>query len=149
LFLAKLFQAKAVVMSFFMEYLLKLFFVAVFLSFSLQGCILSSDSDNPDPIVQEPGKTDTGLEPAEPNTVRFIAVGDVGTGTTIEYRVAKAMGNKCELDGCNFVLLLGDNIYENGVDSISDTQFGTKFKKRGQVLQYNISRLYFPLWPGL
>ncbi|WP_455204355.1 metallophosphoesterase [Kaarinaea lacus] len=60
--------------------------------------------------------------------MRFITVGDVGTGSDEQYRVAKAMENKCNADGCDFVLLLGDNIYDNGVDSISDAQFQSKFE---------------------
>jgi len=101
------------------------FFIAVLLGLSLLACNSSSD----DTIIVEPGVTDNGLEPAQPNTVRFIAVGDAGTGQASQYRVANAMRNKCELDGCDFVLLLGDNIYENGVESMSDAQFQTKFEQ--------------------
>lgn len=60
--------------------------------------------------------------------VRFIAVGDTGTGSKSQYDVAKAMKEKCDKSGCDFVILLGDNIYNSGVKSIYDSQFKTKFE---------------------
>ncbi len=38
------------------------------------------------------------------------------------------MAKKCAQDGCDFVQLLGDNIYDSGVDSTSDTQWQSKFE---------------------
>ena len=61
--------------------------------------------------------------------VRFIAVGDTGTGDIRQYQVAKAMKDKCDKDGCDFVIILGDNIYNSGVKSVDDPQFITKFEK--------------------
>lgn len=65
--------------------------------------------------------------PAVP-TIRFIAVGDTGAGNRGQYAVGAAMRDKCAKDGCDFIQLLGDNIYESGVSSVYDYQFLTKFE---------------------
>lgn len=72
--------------------------------------------------------TDSGNVKKTTKKVRFIAVGDTGTGTKSQYDVAKAMKEKCDKSGCDFVILLGDNIYNSGVKSIYDSQFKTKFE---------------------
>ena len=64
----------------------------------------------------------------EPGVVKFIALGDTGHGNVTQKKVASAMKKKCEESGCDFVLLLGDNIYPNGVESPEDTQFQKKFE---------------------
>jgi tartrate-resistant acid phosphatase type 5 len=61
--------------------------------------------------------------------VRFIAIGDTGTGEADQHRVAAVMEQKCAQDGCDFVVLLGDNIYENGPTSLDDPQWQTKFEE--------------------
>lgn len=63
-----------------------------------------------------------------PNKLRFIAIGDTGKGNLGQYQVAQAMQDKCVKSGCDFVLLLGDNIYNTGVDSVNDKQFQSKFE---------------------
>ncbi len=45
---------------------------------------------------------------------RFVAVGDVGTGDRGQYAVARAMEQRWQASPFPVVLLLGDNIYENG-----------------------------------
>ena len=76
-----------------------------------------------------------GMEPSEidivtvtTGAVRFAALGDTGTGNAEQYAVAAALAAKCERSGCDFVALLGDNIYSSGVTSVSDSQFQTKFE---------------------
>lgn len=97
---------------------------------SLPLLVLACDSDDDNKTTPPPPES-----PVEESIkLRFIAVGDVGTGSTEQYKVAAAMQNKCEQDGCDFVLLLGDNIYNNGVDSIDDTQFSTKFEQPYQYI---------------
>jgi len=61
--------------------------------------------------------------------VRFIAVGDTGTGKVGQYQVASAIEKVCSDRGCDFALGLGDNIYESGVDSTDDSQWLDKFEK--------------------
>ncbi|MBC7475700.1 MAG: metallophosphoesterase, partial [Candidatus Sericytochromatia bacterium] len=59
---------------------------------------------------------------------RFVAFGDFGTGDANQYKVARAIEAKCKKDGCDFGLLLGDNIYYNGVKDVNDVQFKDKFE---------------------
>jgi predicted phosphodiesterase len=59
----------------------------------------------------------------------LIAVGDTGTGKEEQFEVAQGMAKVCEESGCDLVLLLGDNFYPDGVNSIEDTQFNTKFEQ--------------------
>tara|TARA_B100001109_G_C18865061_1_gene476888 strand:- start:56990 stop:58036 length:1047 start_codon:yes stop_codon:yes gene_type:complete len=61
-------------------------------------------------------------------TVRFIAIGDMGTGEDGQYKVAAAIRSVCDSAGCDFAIGLGDNVYESGVDDVDDIQFETKFE---------------------
>lgn len=67
-------------------------------------------------------------EPSDPQVVRFIAMGDGGTGDATQYEVARAVRRVCEQQGCDLVLYLGDNIYEIGVQGADDPQFEHKFE---------------------
>jgi len=58
----------------------------------------------------------------------FIVTADTGSGSTDQYKVAKSMKKLTRLHKVDSVLLLGDNIYENGVTSLLDPQFKTKFE---------------------
>ena len=66
---------------------------------------------------------------SEPNKIKFVAVGDTGKGNPGQYKVAGAIKDKCDKDGCDFVIVLGDNIYGSGVDDVNDPQFQTKFEE--------------------
>ncbi|UTW47413.1 metallophosphoesterase [Bacterioplanoides sp. SCSIO 12839] len=66
--------------------------------------------------------------PAPGKIVRFIAIGDMGTGEDGQYKVADVMEKVCAERGCDFAIGLGDNIYESGADSTDDIQFETKFE---------------------
>ncbi len=68
--------------------------------------------------------------------VRFIAVGDTGTGETGQYQVANAIEKVCASRGCDFALGLGDNIYEAGVESVEDVQWLEKFERPYQNLDF-------------
>ncbi len=46
--------------------------------------------------------------------LRFISVADTGTGAAGQYAVARAMANYAYTSSCEFVVLAGDNIYNNG-----------------------------------
>jgi tartrate-resistant acid phosphatase type 5 len=63
------------------------------------------------------------------SVVRFAAIGDTGKGNEGQNAVARALGSKCAEAGCDYVLALGDNIYEEGVTSVADPQFETKFQQ--------------------
>lgn len=61
--------------------------------------------------------------------LRFAALGDTGMGNADQARVARGLAKVCAERGCDFVLLLGDNIYPTGVSSPEDAQFETKFEQ--------------------
>lgn len=60
-----------------------------------------------------------GWQGAAPErTIRFLAVGDTGTGDGGQWMVANAMTEACRSPyrpECNFVLMLGDNFYPSGL----------------------------------
>lgn len=58
----------------------------------------------------------------------FVAVGDTGKGNDGQKYVAHAIERICRTRGCAFVQLLGDNIYDSGVTSVTDPQWQTKFE---------------------
>ena len=73
---------------------------------------------------------DPGGEPLpQTGTVRFVAMGDTGKNNDGQHFVAAAVAAKCLASGCDFVQLLGDNIYENGPESTTDDQWLTKFEQ--------------------
>jgi predicted MPP superfamily phosphohydrolase len=60
--------------------------------------------------------------------VRFLVVGDWGTGASFQQRVADQMCAKSAAENPAFIVSTGDNIYNNGVDSVNDPQWKTKFE---------------------
>ncbi|MEZ4319563.1 MAG: metallophosphoesterase [Myxococcota bacterium] len=47
--------------------------------------------------------------------MRFVALGDVGKGNDVQRAVASALGTVCAARACDFALLLGDNLYPDGM----------------------------------
>ncbi|NOX42478.1 MAG: hypothetical protein GXP19_01905 [Gammaproteobacteria bacterium] len=88
---------------------------------------LTSCSGIDDALNIRPLEVSSIAEP-EPNKVKFVAIGDTGRGNAGQLEVANAIKTKCAKNGCDFVLMLGDNIYNSGVSSINDEQFQTKFE---------------------
>jgi hypothetical protein len=77
---------------------------------------------------------------------RFIAMGDGGEGNPDQYAVANAVEMVCaDTGGCDFVLYLGDNFYDSGVDGLTDQQFTDKFELPYQDL-YNTAGSPMPFW---
>ncbi|GAC1367702.1 MAG: hypothetical protein NVSMB42_27470 [Herpetosiphon sp.] len=70
--------------------------------------------------------------------VRFLVLGDMGTGTPDQYQVAAAASDVSREMGCTFGLGLGDNIYEYGVRSAYDRQFVDKFELPYRALRMPI-----------
>jgi acid phosphatase len=60
--------------------------------------------------------------------VRFLVVGDWGTGATFQKRVAEQMCAKSAAEQPSFIISTGDNIYNRGVESVNDPQWKTKFE---------------------
>lgn len=91
-------------------------------------CSTFAMSDKPDPLPD--------VDPVEGKTVRFIAIGDMGTGKDGQYKVAQAIAAVCAERGCDFAIGLGDNIYEAGADSSNDIQFEMKFEQPYRQLDF-------------
>lgn len=95
---------------------------------ALSACGGSSSSSN---SGSTPG-VDNGIEQAvdgNVDTLRFILLGDSGSGSDGAYAVGQAIEKVCAARGCDLVLGLGDNIYESGVSSVMDSQFEEKFEQ--------------------
>lgn len=83
-------------------------------------------------VAADTGSTDTSTQDTagpKPKVVRFAALGDTGTASATQYKVGKVLADKCKAEGCDLVLLLGDNFYDTGVDDANDKQFVEKFEK--------------------
>ncbi|MBX5484096.1 MAG: metallophosphoesterase [Myxococcaceae bacterium] len=88
------------------------------------------DNDGGTPATDGGAVTDAGT----PAQVHFIAIGDTGKGNANQQKVADAMAAWCQVKTCDFVVMLGDNIYPSGVSSPDDPQFQTKFEDVYQAL---------------
>lgn len=58
-------------------------------------------------------------------TIRFLAFGDAGTASKSQYTLASAMESRCESAPFDAILLLGDAVYPDGVESVTDTRWQT------------------------
>lgn len=96
----------------------------------------------PGAVPPPPLATDTVITRTPSDRVRFVALGDAGTGTNAQYQVARAIKTVCAARGCDFAVYLGDNFYNDGVDTPDDRQFEDKFE-----LPY--ADLDFPFYPAL
>lgn len=94
----------------------------------LAACSSANPGGDP-PIGDDDVPPGTDAPPAQPKRARFIAVGDAGKGNSTQREVAIAMRDVCAAKGCDFVLMLGDNIYDAGVDSVTDPQWQSKFEE--------------------
>ncbi len=74
------------------------------------------------------GGASTGGSTGSAEVVRFVVLGDGGTGEAAQIKVAAAMKKVCADRGCSFALYLGDNIYDSGASSEDDEQFKSKFE---------------------
>ncbi len=108
--------------------------VALVATVVFTGCVVADwvDSEfsystviNPQPIpkFEIPAKV--------PGTryLQFEAIGDFGTGAGGQHDVAVSMADKASRDSISFVLVLGDNFYESGVQSVNDEQWQSAFEK--------------------
>ena len=75
-----------------------------------------------------PVGTPEGPAAAPSATVRFAAVGDTGRATAGQTAMAAVLADVCARQGCDFVLLLGDNAYEEGLESVEDPRWTTLFE---------------------
>ncbi len=68
------------------------------------------------------------VEPHARGRLRFLAVGDVGTGNADQARVAATIRRLCEEQPYDCVLMLGDTFYETGLRSPGDPAFARLFE---------------------
>lgn len=88
----------------------------------------SSSSSGGGPAVGGGDAGSSGESPAAPKTVRFVAMGDTGTGSDAQIKVGNTIAALCKARGCDFVQLLGDNLYNSGASSPDDPIFQTHFE---------------------
>lgn len=79
---------------------------------------------------------------AASQVVRFAVIGAQGAGNIGQTAVAGAIDSTCEQRGCDFVIGVGNNIFDNGVSSTGDAQFATKFENPYAGIE-------LPFWLGL
>jgi tartrate-resistant acid phosphatase type 5 len=67
------------------------------------------------------------LTAAQP-PLSFVVIGDWGRGTEAQHRVAAEMGRAASRVDARFVLAVGDNFYEQGVESVDDPLWQSVFE---------------------
>ena len=76
-------------------------------------------------------RTDPGEAPSprlrNPSAVEFVAFGDAGKGNRGQRQVAEAMHKVCRERGCDFALMLGDNLYNRGFEQPRDPRMKARF----------------------
>jgi Calcineurin-like phosphoesterase len=66
--------------------------------------------------------------PLKPGSVRFAAIGDMGTGKPLQYQVAEMMNSSRGAFPFDFVITLGDNIYGGNSPKDYETKFELPYK---------------------
>ncbi len=74
--------------------------------------------------------------------VRFVVIGAQGKGNTAQAEIGAAIDAKCTASGCDYVIGLGNNIFDDGADSPTDDQFETHFEDP-------YANVDLPFWLGL
>lgn len=59
-------------------------------------------------------------------SLRFMILGDTGSGDRNQYAVAQAMEQKCQEQALDGIIMLGDNFYMVGVSGVDDSQWESK-----------------------
>lgn len=75
--------------------------------------------------------------------LRVVVMGDQGTGTDTQWRVAAAMREVCAREGCDLGVALGDNFYPAGPKSLNTTLFRDRFE-----VPYGPLKIPFLVVPG-
>src|SRR6202048_1199847 len=66
--------------------------------------------------------------PLKPNSVRFAAIGDMGTGEAPQYEVAQRMISARQTFPFEFVIMLGDNLYGGSSPKDYEKKFELPYK---------------------
>ena len=87
---------------------------------------LPDDPDAPDAAKgAPPPKGDAGVRG---RSVRFVMLGDQGTGMPEQWQVAGAVTELCAREGCDFAVTLGDNLYHDGTNDVTDPVWQEEFE---------------------
>ena len=73
------------------------------------------------PLPPPPAAVAIATEDAD--TLRFVAIGDVGTGSASMRLVADAVARTCAERRCDLIAILGDNLYPAGMEADDDPRF--------------------------
>ncbi len=120
-------------------------FLLVFAIFLAAGCNVNQTSSG--------GSTTSDCSPpftvppvdASVDYLEFMALGDTGGGDEKQRSVARAMADYAQEHATEFVLLLGDNFYPDGVTSVDDPKFDTHFES---IYDKNELNIPFYVVPG-
>src|SRR5579864_487396 len=78
-------------------------------------------------VLSARGGTDVAF-PLQPNSIRFAAIGDMGTGASFQVDVARQMAKSRAAFPFEFVITLGDNVYTGSAPSDFDKDFAVPYK---------------------
>ena len=70
-----------------------------------------------------PLKEDLPIAPIQTEkkgVIKFGVIGDTGTANMDQQEVADSLAKICRRDGCDLVLMLGDNFYPEGLKTLED-----------------------------
>jgi len=70
----------------------------------------------------------SALAAATDQPLSFVVIGDWGRGTEAQHRVAAEMGRAAAAAKARFVLAVGDNFYDKGVESVDDPLWKSMFE---------------------
>jgi len=117
----------------------------IWIGYSALTCNLSS-LDGKSTVINHKPAPEFSIPDKMPgvNYVYFIAIGDQGTGDNSQKHVARLMNEKAAEDSLDFVITLGDNIYNSGVSSVNDPQWKRKFESI-----YDLPYLNVPFYASL
>lgn len=103
----------------------------VFTALSLPSCSDRSQPPQSQPScsIPNPAELSIGTNNCPSGGLCFFAMGDTGTGACDQSVVAAGVKAKCDADGCDFGVLLGDMFYPAGVTSANDPQWAAKFEQ--------------------
>ena len=89
------------------------------------GVVLTdTDTSVYTPAACDSGDTGGGCS----DVIRFVALGDAGTGDYRQISVANAIEAVCAVEGCDFALYLGDNLYPAGASDVTDALWTSNFE---------------------
>ena len=92
-----------------------------------------------------PLKEDLSIAPIQTEkkgVVKFGVIGDTGTANLDQQEVANSLAKICRKDGCDLVLMLGDNFYSEGLKTLEDPLFTKGFLEIYRELEVP----FFPFW---